>query len=158
MSSFSPWPAFEKKVHKIHEWFGYRYGLAWAKWTSTIVVFHKRERQSLMVLPFSCYWITQWNSLSPPMTGRLAFILSQNSSPTIAGWCLSCAGAPICTVSQVSDVVCHKHNVVIMYPVFTRIFLADSSFSSARRFWSITHNTLLESVGNPSCLHLCRRL
>ena len=25
MSSFSSWPLFEKKVHKIQEWFGYRY-------------------------------------------------------------------------------------------------------------------------------------
>jgi hypothetical protein len=25
MSSFSPWPAFEKKVHKIQERFGYIY-------------------------------------------------------------------------------------------------------------------------------------
>ena len=30
MSSFSPSPTFEKKVHKIQEWFGYRYStLSW---------------------------------------------------------------------------------------------------------------------------------
>ena len=30
------------------------HGLAWAKWTTTIVVFHSKE-QSLAVLPFSCF-------------------------------------------------------------------------------------------------------
>ena len=46
MSSFSPWPKFEKKVHEIQEGLVIgivdSHGLAWAKWTSTIVVFHKR--------------------------------------------------------------------------------------------------------------------
>ena len=56
MSSFNPWPAFEKKVHKIQERIGIvnSHGLAWAKWTTTIVVFHSTG-QSLTVLPFSSY-------------------------------------------------------------------------------------------------------
>ena len=35
------------------------HGLAWAKWTSTIMVFHKRG-ESLTVLPFSCYLYKFW--------------------------------------------------------------------------------------------------
>ena len=56
MSSFNPWPAFEKKVPKIQERFGIvnNHGLAWAKWTTTIIVFHSKG-QSLTVLPFSCF-------------------------------------------------------------------------------------------------------
>ena len=57
MSSFNPWPIFEKKVHKIQERFDIvnSHGLAWAKWTSIIVVFHSKG-QSLTVLPFSCFY------------------------------------------------------------------------------------------------------
>ena len=55
MRNFNPWPAFEKKVPKIQEMFGIvnNHGLAWAKWTTIIVVFHSKG-QSLTVLPFSC--------------------------------------------------------------------------------------------------------
>ena len=61
MSSCNPWPAFEKKVHKIQERFGIvsSHGLAWAKWRATNVVSHSKG-QSLTVLPFSCF------SISPP--------------------------------------------------------------------------------------------
>ena len=56
MSSFNPWPAFEKNVHKIQEMFGIvnSHGLAWAKCTTTIIVFRSKG-QSLTILPFSCF-------------------------------------------------------------------------------------------------------
>ena len=77
MSTFSPWPAFEKKVHKVQEWFGSRYivnshGLAWAKWISTIVVFHKRA-QSLTVLPLSCSFLSGYEVVKLSL---IKFILS----------------------------------------------------------------------------------
>ena len=68
MSSFSHWLAFEKKVHKIQKWFGYRYivnshGLAWAKWTPTIVAFHKRGQSLTVLLFFFCFFCV-WIELS----------------------------------------------------------------------------------------------
>ena len=46
------------------------HGLTWAKWTSTIVVFHKRGH-SLMVLPFSCFsWL-----FHPFLLGNSTFFL-----------------------------------------------------------------------------------
>ena len=58
MRSFSPWPAFEKKLHKIQEMFGFRYNkqpwLARAKWRTTTVIFHIKAH-NLTDLPYS--WI-----------------------------------------------------------------------------------------------------
>ena len=47
MSSFSPSPAFEKKVHKIQEMFGYRYGIQARTGMSKVDIYRRSLLQSL---------------------------------------------------------------------------------------------------------------